>query len=609
MTIHSMRVLSTIARKYTHVYIQRGGSLHRATGSGRSRFAGARTILELKPSEYPREIAAGLTLAALMVPLNIGYAQIAGLPPEVGLYAAIVPILGYALLTTSRHVVASPDAVIAALVASSVGGMAVAGSAHYVQLAAAQALVCAAVFAALWWFRLGFLANFLSRAVLVGFLAGLGIEVLFGQIQKILGYRPEADGFIREVIALAVGLPQIQVWSVAVGAMSIAVVVVLKRVAPALPGALVALVATTVAVAAFDLDAMGVKVLGDVPSSLPTLAWPQLSLAEWGRLVPSAVAIVGVTVAEGLLLGRSLARRHGEEFDDDTDLMGYSASNALAGLFGTFAVGSSASRSAALDSMGSRSQLPSIVAAGVVAVAVLFFSGALAALPEAALAGIVAVAVLGLIDVRQLRYLLRSRPSEFWIAMVCMGCVLIFGPLVAVFVAFALSTIDVVRRLSHPETAVLLPAADGSTYVRTDDTAPPREAVPGVIVYRFGAALQFSNAKAFFTEVERLVTEHGECRVFVLDAQAVSDIDSTGAETLEDVARWLEGRDTKLAITRLSTRVREQLRLYGLFDEIDEQLVFDTNRAAVDALAGVHALPAHGDPTDGFTYGQEASHE
>jgi sulfate permease, SulP family len=573
------------------------------TGARRNWFTGARTILALSPSEYPREIAAGLTLAALMVPLNIGYAQIAGLPPEVGLYAAVVPILGYALLSTSRHVVASPDAVIAALIASSIGGMAVAGSAHYVELAAAQALVCAAVFSALWWFRLGFLANFLSRAVLVGFLAGLGIEVLFGQIQKILGYKAEADGFIREVIALAANLPQIQMWSVVVGLMSITIVVVLKRTAPALPGALVALVATTIAVAVFDLDAMGVKVLGDVPSGLPTLAWPRLSFAEWGRLVPSAVAIVGVTVAEGLLLGRSLARKHDEEFDDDTDLLGYSASNALAGLFGTFAVGSSASRSAALDSMGSRSQLPSIVAAGVVAVAVLFFSKALAALPEAALAGIVAVAVLGLIDLRQLRYLLRSRRSEFWIAFVCMACVLLFGPLVAVFVAFALSTIDVVRRLSHPETAVLLPSVDGSTYVRTDDTAPPREAVPGVIVYRFGAALQFSNARAFFIEVERLVTEHGECRVFVLDAQAVSDIDSTGAETLEQVARWLKGNSTKLALTRVSSRVREQLRLYGLFDEIDEQFLFDTNRAAVDALAAGSALPADGDSAGGSTSG------
>jgi sulfate permease, SulP family len=222
---------------------------------------------------------------------------------------------------------------------------------------------------------------------------------------------------------------------------------------------------------------------------------------------------------------------------------------------------------------------------------VLFFSTALASLPEAALAGIVAVAVLGLIDVRQLRYLLHSRPSEFWIAIVCAACVLIFGPLVAVFVAFALSTIDVVRRLSHPETAVLLPSVDGSTYVRTEDTSPPREAVDGVIVYRFGAALQFSNARAFFTEVERLVTEHGDCSVLVLDAQAISDIDSTGAETLEEVARWLEGNGTRLALTRLSPKVREQLRLYGLFDEVDEQLVFDTNRAAVAALAGDHRLP------------------
>lgn len=557
-----------------------------APANDRRWFAGVHTILQLKPSEYPREITAGLTLAALMVPLNIGYAQIAGLPGEVGLYAAIVPMLGYALLTTSRRVVASPDAVIAALVGSSLAGMAVAGTEHYVALAAAQALVCAVIFAVLWGFRLGFLADFLSRAVLVGFLAGLGIEVLVSQVQRILGYKVEADGFIRELIAIVANLPQLQMWSVLVGVASIVMVVAFKRLAPAWPGALIALVTTTVAVAVFNLDALGVKVVGEVPQGLPAFAWPQLSVAEWGRLVPGAVAIVGVTVAEGLLLGRSLARKHAEKFDDDTDLLGYSASNALAGLFGALAVGSSASRSAAMDSMGSRSQLPSLVAAATVALAIVFFSDALAALPEAALAGVVAVAVLGLIDLRQLRYLARSRRSEFLIAVVCAACVLLFGPLIAVFVAFALSTIDVVRRLSHPETAVLLPSADGSTYVRTEDTAPPREAASGVIVYRFGAPLQFSNAKAFFTETERIVTEHGQCRALVLDAQAISDIDSTGAETLEQLTHWLEGNGTRLALTRLSPRSREQLRRYGLFDRIDERLVFDTNRAAVSELAG-----------------------
>lgn len=553
-------------------------------------FAGARAILELKSDELPRELFAGLTLAALMVPLNIGYAQIAGLPAQVGLYAAIVPCVGYALLSTSRHLVASPDAVVAALVASSLAGMAAAGSSHYVALAAAQAFVCGLVFLVLWAFRLGFLADFLSRAVLVGFLAGLGVEVFTSQVEKILGYHVEAPGFLRETWALVTTLPQANVWSVSVGLGAIAVMLAVGRWAPKWPGPLVALALTTVAVVAFRLDGHGVKVLGDVSAGLPRLAFPKVSLAEWVRLIPGAIAITGVTVAEGLLLARSMARKHEEELDDDTELLGYGAANVLAGFAGTFAIGSSASRTVTIERMKPRTQLPTLVAAAVVALAVVFFSDVLAVLPEPALAGIVAVAVLGLIDVAQLRYLFKTRPSEFWIAVVCMSCVLLFGPLIAVFVAFALSAVDVVRRLSSPETTVLVPSDDGATFVPTPEGALAPEAAEGVVVYRFGAPLQFSNAKKFFSEAERLTVEgHLAGGAFVIDLQAVSDIDSTGAETFEQVGTMLAERDIRVALTRVSPRVLGQLELYGLFPPLDRELIFDTNRKAVEALGGGRA--------------------
>ena len=529
---------------------------------------------------------AGLTLAALTVPLNIGYAQIAGLPPEVGLYAAIIPGIGFALLSTSRHVVPSPDAVVAALVASSLAGLAVAGSEEYVVMAVAQAIVCGAVFGLMWIFKLGFLANFLSRAVLIGFLTGLGIEVFVSQIEKIMGVDVEADGFFRGVGYLVTHLNESNSWSVTVGLAAAAIVLLMRRLAPRWPGALVSLVVTTTAVTVLDLDERGVAVLGDVPSSLPSLAWPSLTLSEWGALVPGAVAIVGVTVAEGLLLARSLARKHGEQFDDDTELMSYGAANALAGVTGGLAIGSSASRTVTMESMGARTQLPVIVTSVVVAVCVAFFTGLLEILPEPALAAIVAVAVIGLVDVAGFRFLWRTRRSEFGVAGVCMLSVLVLGPLPAVFIAFALSTIDVLRRLSHPETAVLAPSPEGSSYVRTVDAMKPDGAATGVIVYRFGAPLQFANATAFFEETAALVERAGaDFRALVLDMQAVSDIDSSGEEMLEEVAHLVGEAGGRVALARVSPAVLAQLEKYDLFPPLDRDLVFPTDRGAVAALA------------------------
>ncbi len=572
-------------------------------------------------TDLPREIIAGVTLAALMIPLNIGYAQVAGLPPIVGLYAAIVPMIAFALLSTSRNLVASPDAPIAALIGGLLASLAAPEDPRYVQLAFGLALLCALIFVLFWLFRLGFLANFLSRAVLIGFITGLGIEVFTSQLKKIMGVSLEAEGYFREVVELVRKIPEANLYAAAIGVGSIVIIRLLKRYAPKLPGALIALVLMTAVVAIFNLDARGVSVLGAVPSGLPTLVWPQLALSDYVRLLPGALAICGVTLAEGLLIGRKYAQKYSDKLDADQEMFAFGAANAAAGLTGAFVIGSSASRTAAMDGAGARSQIPSLVAAGVVAILLLFFSPLLALLPNAALGGIVANAVLSLIEVDELRKLFRMRRSEFWIAVVCLLSVLVLGALPAVIIAFLLSTIAVVGRASTPQTAVMAVLPDGrGYYAHVDEGAHQIVTQPGLIIYRFGSSLYFANANTFTDEAQRLVEEAtakgdderpsipissaseggrgiGEVRWFVLDAEAINDIDTTGAEALRTVAEVLKKRGVTLALSRANPRVPGLLKAYDLDEAIPELLRFQTNRDAVAAFDKERAANANPDAT------------
>lgn len=308
-------------------------------------------------ASLPVEILAGVTLAALMIPLNIGYASVAGLPPEVGLYAAIVPSIAFALVAHTRHLVASPDAAIGAMIAGMVGVIAAPSDPRYLDLVLATTILCGLVFAAFWVFRPGFLANFLSHAVLVGFIAGLGIEVLVSQVEKILGVSVEAEGFFRELVALVLAIPTANLWTVGVGVGTIVVIRLLGRVAPRLPAALIALVIATVAVAALNLDERAVAVLGKISGGLPVLRIPDVTLADLGALFPIAVALCAATLAEAPLIARSYAEKYGERSDPDRDLLAFGVANAAAGFTGGMAIGSSASRTAAMDSVGARSQI------------------------------------------------------------------------------------------------------------------------------------------------------------------------------------------------------------------------------------------------------------
>jgi high affinity sulfate transporter 1 len=523
----------------------------------------------MTPANLPSEISAGITLAALIIPLNIGYAQVAGLPPVFGLYAGTIPLAVYALFTSSRHVVGSPDAPISAIMGAMLIGFAPIGDPLRVEYALALAMMCGLLFFVFWFFRLAFLSNFLSWAVLAGFITGLGIEVMTNQIRRILGAAHiegsgltaiaeqlhgamatsvDTTGYFVELIALFESIPHANLYSVAIGLGTFIIVRFMKAYTPKAPAALFALILMTVVVAVFGLDQKGVKVLGTMPSGLPSLTIPNVPLSDYLGLLPGALAVVGITLCEALLLVRSCSRKHNTKADGNQVLFAYGMTSLASGLTGSLISGPSASRTAAMDAAGSRTQLSSLVAAATVALVMIFFTDELAYLPTAALAGVVASAVLKLIEVEELRELWQMRRSEFWIAAVCMLSVLVLGPLRAVIVAFLLATIDLLRRASSPRTWVLREAPDGSHFI--PEEADPAPDANGIIFYRFSASLYFANAALFEEEVEKLVDLAATpVKWFVLDVQAMNDIDTTGAETLHQVLQRLKGRGVSVSVS------------------------------------------------------------
>ena len=564
-------------------------------------FSGLRGITR---ADIPREISAGITLAALIIPLNIGYAQIAGLPPVFGLYAGIIPLAIFALFTSSRHVVGSPDAPISAIMGVILIGLAPVGDPLRVQYALAVAMMCGLLFFVFWFFRLAFLANFLSRAVLAGFITGLGIEVFTNQVRRILGAAHgegaglgaiaeqlhssidasiNTTGYFAELIVLLESIPHANFYSVAIGLGAFVIVRLMKKYAPKTPAALIALILMTLTVAVLGLDQKGVKVLGALPSGLPSLTLPNLPLADYLRLLPGAMAVVGITLCEALLLVRSCNRKHDTKADGDQVLFAYGMASVASGFTGSLVSGPSASRTAAMDASGSRSQLSSLVAAVVVALVMVFFTEELAYLPTAALAGVVANAVLNLIEVEELRELWHLRRSEFWVAAACLLGVLVFGPLQGVIIAFLFATIDLLRRASRPGTWILREAPDGSHFVPEDPSHAPDTS--GIIVYRFGAPLYFANATLFEEEVEKLVTQAAKpVKWLVLDAEAMVDIDTTGEEVLHQVLTLLANRGVTVALSRANQSTTALLARYHLLELIGTNRLYPTNRHAIAAF-------------------------
>jgi sulfate permease, SulP family len=534
-----------------------------------------------------REALAGVTLLAIAVPLNIGYAQIAGLPATAGLYALILPSVVYALVVSSRQLVASPDAAAAALVASSLGGLAVAGSDNYLVLAFAQAIICGVIFVLCSVFKLGFLASFLSKPILVGFVGGLALDILVSQIAKMLGVKINSGGeFVEKISDLFAGLHTANGWSILISAGSIVILVAGRRIAPVVPWALIVLVVSTVLVVTTNLEADGVAVLGAVKAGPPKLDWPILPWSTWLQLVPSAIALTLVTMAEGLLVARSYGERRGYPTSPNRDLLAFGVANVAAGISGGFTVGSSTSRTAAMDQNGSRTQLPSIVTAVGTLALVIFGTALLAHIPSPAIGAIVAIAVLPLLGIPDFVSLWKLQKFEFAVGAVCFLGALLIGPIAGIVIAFVLALINLARRAASPAIDVL---RDNDSPDHSLLPAEPTVSLtaPGVIVLRFAAPLFFANATVFEQAVRKAVrianSDPASAGVqnLVIDLEAVTDIDVTGAESFGSTKTWLADQHIVLSLSRLRPDLKAELEHYELIGGLR---VFGTNRDAIAEL-------------------------
>ena len=548
-----------------------------------------RPLAGLTTRNLATELTAGVTLLAIAVPLNIGYAQIAGLPPTAGLYALIVPTIIYALVVSSRQVVASPDAAAAALVASSVGGLAAAGSGDYATLALAQAIISGILFVLMSVFKLGFLANFLSKPILVGFVGGLALDIMVSQIAKMLGVKIDSGGeFLDKTVGLVTGLGTANLWSLLISATSVAVLLLGARYLKAVPWALVVLVVSTLVVVLTGLDELGVDVLGEVPAGPPALTWPVIDWTIWFALIPSAIALTLVTTAEGLLVSRSYAEKRGYPFHANRDLLAFGLGNIAAGAQGSFAMGSSTSRTAAMDQAGSRTQLPSLVLAAGTLLLLLFGTALLADIPSPAIGAVVAVAILPLLGIREFRQLWRQDRFEFAVAATCFLVTVFVGAIPGILVAFVLALINLAKRAANPAIDVL-EADDDTKQSLLEDAPTGATTAPGLVVVRMAAPLFFANGAVFAAAVKRAVTGADErVRHVVIDMEAVTDIDVTGAEAFESVEHWLHENGVTLSFSRVRPPTRARLEELGL---LSGQSFFATNRAAVAALADRDGAP------------------
>lgn len=538
----------------------------------------------LTPKNAFREVIAGVTLLAIAVPLNIGYAQIAGLPPTAGLYALVVPTIIYALVVSSRQLVASPDAAAAALVASSIGGLAVAGSADYSTLAMAQAILCGIMFIAAAFFKLGFLANFLSKPILVGFVGGLALDILISQVAKMLGVKIDSGGeFIDKVTGLIGGLGGMNWWSTLIAVLSVLVLLLGKRFAKAVPWALVVLIVGTIAMVTTGLANAGVDVLGVVEGGAPKLTWPVIDWSMWMALIPSAIALTMVTTAEGLLVSRSYGEKRGYPTSPNRDLFAFGLSNVAAGASGSFSVGSSTSRTAAMDQAGSRTQLPSLVMAVGTLLLLIFGTALLEDIPSPAIGAIVAVAILPLLGIRDFRMLWRTDRFEFLIGAVCFLVTLFVGSIPGIVVALVLALINLAKRAANPAIDVLA-ANDDPTQSLLGDVPIGETTAPGVIVVRMAAPLFFANGNVFSDAVKKAVhaVPDGSVKHVVIDMEAITDIDVTASEAFAGLREWLDSEHIELSFSRMRLPANSRLQQLGLLGDAQ---IFDTNRAAIAALA------------------------
>jgi sulfate permease, SulP family len=528
------------------------------------------------------DLVAGCTVAAYLVPQVMAYAEVAGLPPVTGLWAVMGPLVVYAVLGSSRQLSVGPESTTALMTATALAAL-TAGGVLPGEAAAALAIAVGAVCLVGWLARLGFLANLLSHPILTGYMAGIAVLMIISQLDKFTGIPiPSGDTFA-EIGYLLRHLDQIHFLTFGLAVLVLALLIALRRWIPAAPGPLVAVVGSTVVVGLLDLQSAGVAVVGEIPAGLPRPSLPDFGAIDLAALVGAALGITVVGYTDNVLTARAFAVRGEDRIDPQQEFLALGAANLSAGVLQGFPVSSSGSRTAVGDAAGSRTQLHSLVALAVVLLTLLALRPVLAGFPMAALAAIVVFAALRLIDVAELRRIARFRRSELVLAVATTVGVLAVGVLYGIAVAIALSVLDLLRRIARPHDAVLgyVPGLPGMHDI---DDYPRGRQLPGLLIYRYDSPLFFANAEDFERRALAALDDADHAvRWFVLNIEAVSEIDITGADALENLRRELANRNIVLGLARLKYELAQTLATAGFLDRIGENRVYATLPTAVEA--------------------------
>jgi high affinity sulfate transporter 1 len=536
------------------------------------------------------DLTAGVVLAAILVPQGMAYAELAGLPPVTGLYTTIACLVGYAFFGPSRILVLGPDSSVSPLIfAAIVPLLAVGDPTTALALAGMMALMVGAIEIGLGLAKLGFVADLLSREVQVGYMNGLAITIIVGQLPKLFGFSTDADGFVQETKAFVTGLDQTNLTALTIGVATLAVLLVLPRVTTKIPAVLVAVVGATLATGLLDLRADGVVTVGPLPQGLPSPTFPSVPVGDLGPLLIAALGIVLVSLTDTIATSTSFAARRGEEVDPNQEMIGMGAANAVSGLFQGFAISASGSRTAVAEQSGSKSQVTGLVGAGIVAALLLFLPSLLQDLPQPALAAVVIAAALSLINVRVLRTFWHVRKTALLISIVATLSVILLGILQGILVAVTLSILMFFRRNWWPEGQLLgrVAALDGW---HGTDRYPDAETVEGIVVYRWEAPLFFANSGIFRQQLRHLARRYRP-RWIVLQCEAVTDIDVTAADMLERLDVELNEAGVNLAFVELRGRLEDLLHRYGLFATIDRRHVFPSIDSALAGISADGASP------------------
>jgi len=546
-------------------------------------------ILPIDWSRIPMEIIAGVTLAALAIPEVMGYTQIAGMPVVTGLYTILIPTALFALFGSSRHLVVGADSATAAMMAAGLTGLAAPASPEYVAYAGILALMAALFLFIARLVKLGFLADFLSRTVLIGFLTGVGIQVAISQISDMLGIPGSRSDPVQDLIKDFQQLGQTNFYTLVVSAAVLGIILIIRRVNRKIPGALIAVVAAIVASAAFNLSQYGVEVLGTIPGGLPTLGFPKgvtFNLGVLYQLLGVAFSMFIVILAQSAATARAYATRYHEKFNQNVDLVGLALANVGAGISGAFVTNGSPTKTQMVDSSGGRTQLSTLTSSVITLIVLLFLTRPLAFLPTAVLSSIVFMIGVEMVDSKGLRKIYNERPVEFWVALVTALIVIFIGVEQGILLAIILSILSHTRHGYKPKNALITISPTGKPQVVS--VATNAEMLPGLMVYRFHHSMYYANAELMQQEVLRLVdSAQPPVRWFCIDATAVDDIDFSAAATLCELCKLLKARDVRLIMAAVDKDIRHELNVSGVTDLIGENGYFETFDDVADTYRAV----------------------